>query len=147
MNGGYNELMFEDKAGGELLHMRAEKDMTTRVNHDQSLSIGRHRMESVVGNDSESINGNQAHNVDGTKQSTVGQDEMSSILGNLIHLTGADRVLQTVGNSVSQAATHAISSDQGTTLTVGSSMIHIGPDSITIQSPKLLLNPGDSGGA
>jgi type VI secretion system secreted protein VgrG len=146
-NGGYNELMFEDKSGNELLHMRAEKDMTTRVNHDQSLSIGRHRLESVIGNDSESINGNQSHNVDGTKQSTIGQDEMSSILGNLIHLTGADRVLQTVGSSVSQAASHAITSDQGTTLTVGSSMIHIGPDSITIQSPKLLLNPGDSGGA
>jgi type VI secretion system secreted protein VgrG len=143
-NGGYNELMFEDKAGKELLHMRAEKDMTTRVNHDQALSVGRHRMETVSGNDSESVAGSQSHNVDGTKASTVGQDEMASILGNLTSMTGADRVLKTVGASVSQALSHAITSDQGTTITVGSSMIHIGPDSIVIQTPKLLLNPGDS---
>jgi type VI secretion system secreted protein VgrG len=146
-NGGYNELMFEDKAGNELLHMRAEKDMTTRVNHDQALSVGRHRLESVAGNDREAVLGDQSHSVDGMKQSMVGQDEMSSILGSLIHLTGADRVLQTTGSSSSQAATHAIVSDQGTTLTVGNSMIHIGPDSITIQSPTLLLNPGETGGA
>jgi len=139
--GGYNELMFEDSAGNELLHMRAEKDMTTRVNHDQASSVGRHRTDAIVGNDREAIGGNQVHSVDGDKLSQIGQNEGASILGDLTSMTGGDRVLQTVGNSISQALTHAITSDSGTVISVGSSRIEIGPDSITIQTPKLFLNP------
>jgi type VI secretion system secreted protein VgrG len=143
-NGGYNELMFEDLAGSELLHMRAQKDMTTLVNHDQTSNIGRHRSATVQSNDSEMVGGNQRQNISGIKTSTVGQDEIASILGNLISMAGADRVLKTIGASISQALSHKIDSEQGTTITVGSSMIHIGPDSIVIQSPKVLLNPGES---
>jgi type VI secretion system secreted protein VgrG len=141
-SGGYNELMFEDKAGAELLHMRAEKDMTTRVNHDQQSSVGRHRTDAVAGNDQESVDGDQRHAVAGTKASQVGQDELASILGNLISMAGGERVLKTLGASISQALSHQIESEQGTTISVGQSMIHIGPDSIIIQSPKVLLNPG-----
>ena len=143
-NGGFNEFMMEDKAGSELLRMRAEKDMKTRVNNDQQSSIGRHRSDSVEGNDRETVAGNQNHNVDGNKSSTVGKDEIASILGNLISMAGGERVMQTIGSFVSQALSHSISSQTGTTISVGSSMIHIGPDSIVIQSPKVLLNPGES---
>jgi type VI secretion system secreted protein VgrG len=67
---------------------------------------------------------------------------MQSVMGMFTSLASMDRVLQTSGSSSSQAQNHSISSDQGTTLTVGNSMIYIGPDSIIIQSPKVLLNPG-----
>ena len=137
-NGGYNELMFEDKAGQELLHMRAEKDMTTKVNNDQSSNVGNNRTDAITANDQESVGGNQQHSVDGNKTTQVAQNETS--------MTGGDRMLQTIGQSLSQALSHAITSQQGTTLTVGSSSIFIGPDSITIQTPKLLLNPGQGGG-
>ena len=143
-NGGYNELMFEDKAGGELLRMRAEKDMASRINNDQQSSIGRHRTDTIGGNDSEAVAGNQSHDVDGTKASTVGQDELASILGNLISMAGGDRVLKTLGASIAQALSHQIQSETGTTISVGQSMIHIGPDSIVIQTPQLFLNPGDA---
>ena len=43
--------------------------------------------------------------------------------------------------------THQITSEKGTTITVGASTIHIGPDSIVIQSPKVLLNPGEDAAA
>ena len=146
-NGGYNELMFEDKAGGELLRMRAEKDMASRINNDKQTSVGRHRSDAVGGNDKETVSGDQSHNVDGGKTSTVGKDEMSSIMGNLTSLTGGARALQTTGASTSQALSHQITSEQGTTISVGQSMIYIGPDSIVIQSPTLLLNPGASAAA
>jgi type VI secretion system secreted protein VgrG len=146
-NGGYNELMFEDKAGSELLRMRAEKDMASRINHDQTSSIGRNRSDAIGGNDAETVSGNQSHNVDGTKASTVGQDELASIVGSLLSMAGGERVLQTLGASISQALTHQIASQQATTITVGQSMIHIGPDSIVIQTPKLFLNPGDAAAA
>ena len=37
--GGYNEIMFEDKAGSELVRMQAEKDMTLLVKNDQTNTI------------------------------------------------------------------------------------------------------------
>lgn len=140
--GGFNELMFEDKAGSELLRMRAEKDMLQRVNHDKDTSVGSNRSDSIEGNDKESVNGDQTHAVDGNKASMVGQDEIAKILGDLISMAGGQRVLKTLGDHISQALTHTISSDESTTISVGQSTIHIGPDSIIINSPKLLLNPG-----
>ena len=141
-NGGFNELMFEDMAGSELLRMRAEKDMTSRVNHDQQLSVGRNRSDSIEANDKETVAGDQRHNVDGNKLSTIGKDEVASILGNLTSMTGGDRVLKTVGSSAAQALSHSIESATETTISVGESVIKITPDSITIQSAKILLNPG-----
>jgi hypothetical protein len=59
------------------------------------------------------------------------------VFGNIISMAGGQRVLETVGELVSSALSHRISSQVGTTLSVGASMIHIGPDSIVIQSPKI----------
>ena len=140
--GGYNMLMFEDKAGSEEIRTRAEKDMNTRVNNDKTLSVGRHRKMEITGNDKEAVKGNQQNSVFGTMKSAVGVDKIASVVGNLLSMTGGQRVLQTIGSFVTNALTHSITSQQGTTLTVGASMIHIAPDSIVIQTPKLFLNPG-----
>jgi type VI secretion system secreted protein VgrG len=141
--GGFNEMMFEDKAGQELVRMRAEKDMTTRVNNNQDLSVGANRKDTIEGFDKEHVQKDQTHTVDGNKMTQVGMDQITSILGNMLKMTGGDQVLQTIGQYASQALAHQISSEKGTTLTVGSSVIHIGPDSIVIHTPKLLLNPGE----
>ena len=77
----------------------------------------------------------------------TGADFMQSVMGMFTSLASADRMERTEGSSTAHAQTHCISSEQGTTLTVGSSMIHIGPDFIIIQTPKLLLNPGEPAAA
>lgn len=141
--GGFNELMMEDKLGEELLRMRAEKDYSTRVNHDKSTSIGRHRSASIDANDKESVGGNQLKSVLGQMKSMVGADKIGSVLGSLLSSAGGQRILQTVGDCVSSALSHRMTSKTGTTLVVGSSMIHMTPDAIIIQTPKLLLNPGE----
>jgi type VI secretion system secreted protein VgrG len=143
-NGGYNEIMFEDKAGGELVHMRAQRNMTTQVNKDHMSTIGSNRSTSIGKHEHKLVGGNQSQSVQGSNSSMTGADFMQSVMGMFTSMASMDRVLQTSGNSSSQAQNHNISSDQGTTLTVGNSMIYIGPDSIIIQSPKVLLNPGES---
>jgi type VI secretion system secreted protein VgrG len=140
--GGYNLMMFEDKAGSEELRIRAEKDQNTRVNNDKTLSVGRHRMMDVSGNDKESVDGTQTNSVGGLMKSMVGDDKMASVVKDFLSMTGGQRVMQTKGDFASTAKTHRISSDESITISVGSSMIHITPDSIIIQTPKLLLNPG-----
>ncbi len=140
--GGFNMMMFEDKAGSEELRIRAEKDQNTRVNNDKTLSVGRHRKMDISGNDKESVDGTQTNSVMGMMKSAVGADKIASVVGILLSSAGGQRILKTIGDFASSAKNHRISSDEGTTISVGSSMIHIGPDSIIIQTPKLLLNPG-----
>ena len=141
--GGYNELMFEDMAGKELIRTRAEKDMTTRVNNDKSTSIGHDRSATIDNNDKETVKGNQRNNVFKNMISSIGKDQLTSVLGNLVSAAGKERILQTLGNFISDALTHKINSKEGTTITVGKSTIHLGPDSIVINTPKLFLNPGE----
>jgi type VI secretion system secreted protein VgrG len=133
--GGYNLFMFEDKAGSEEIRVRAEKDMNSRINNDTTTSIGRHRKTNVEGNDKEIVEGTQ-------KEGVIG-DKLGQVLGNLMQMTNGQRILATVKDFVSSALSHRISSEVGTTITVGQSMIHISPDSIVIQTPKLFLNPGE----
>lgn len=140
--GGYNEIMFEDRAGNELVHMRAQKNMTTLVNHDHMSTIGNNRSTLVIKHETKNVGGSQSNSIQGSNTVMTGKDFMESVFGDFSSTASKDRVLHTSGDSSSQAQNHTISSDQSTTLTVGNSMIHIGPDSIIIQSPKVLLNPG-----
>jgi type VI secretion system secreted protein VgrG len=145
--GGYNEIMFEDQAGGELVHMRAQRNMTTQVNNDHMSNIGANRSTAISKHESKTVGGNEDHSIQGSHTSQTGGDLMESVIGTFTSLASSDRILQTSGTSSAQAQTHCITSDQGTTLTCGSSMIHIGPDSITIQAARINLNPGDTAAA
>lgn len=140
--GGFNELMFEDKAGKELVNIQAEKDMKTLVKHDDDKVVGRHRSAQIKGNDSEQVTGNQRASVLGQVMESVGGDKLAGVLGNLVSQVGKERIMKTIGEFASAAKAHRISSQEGTTLSVGQSMIHMTPDAIVLQSPKILLNPG-----
>ena len=65
--GGYNEIMFEDKAGQELVNMQAEKDLHKLVKNDEQMEI-RHDRTKLVKNDEKS-------QVDNDRSRRVGHDE------------------------------------------------------------------------
>jgi type VI secretion system secreted protein VgrG len=48
--GGYNELSIEDRAGMELIHLRAQRDMEQKVGNDSRLDVGNERRETIEGN-------------------------------------------------------------------------------------------------
>ncbi|PMX04310.1 type VI secretion system tip protein VgrG [Pseudomonas sp. FW215-R2] len=47
--GGYNELTLEDRAGQELVYLRAQRDMERQILHDSRLEVGRDRWENIQG--------------------------------------------------------------------------------------------------
>lgn len=141
--GGFNELMFEDAAGKELIRMRAEKDWKTLVNNDVETNIGNKRTTTVQSDDKETVNGNQTKSVLGNLAQTIASEAMQQVMSNAASFVGGHRLASTTGNSASTANAHSITSEQGTLLQVGSSTIYIGPDAVIIQSPKVLLNPGE----
>jgi type VI secretion system secreted protein VgrG len=67
----FNEIRFEDKKGLEELHMQAEKDMSTLVKHDQSLTVGADRSMTVEGNRSATVKKDDAVTIEGEHHLTV----------------------------------------------------------------------------
>jgi len=79
--GGYNEIMFEDEAGKELVHIRAERDLTRLVRHDENITIGNDR-DLVVGRNLSKRVAESEREVTGMNRSmTVGGDLATDIDG------------------------------------------------------------------
>lgn len=117
--GGYNELMFEDKAGSELVNFQAQKDhhllikndrqklvqhdQSDRIDHDAKHSVG-HNLDEDVGNNktvkvgvdqTTNIGSNDTETVGKNRSLTVGIDETIGIGSNSTETIGANHT-QTV---------------------------------------------------
>ena len=120
--GGYNELLFEDKAAAELLSLRAQKDYKLHALHDSQINIDNDQVE-VVGHD-ETINiGNDRTETVGHDETiTIGNDRTETVVNNETISIGVDRT-ETVGSN------ETISIGVDRTETVGSNeTISIGVD-------------------
>ncbi|WP_438007451.1 type VI secretion system tip protein TssI/VgrG [Sorangium sp. So ce321] len=69
---GYNEIMFEDKAGSELVRMQAEKDLHKLVKNDQETTIGRDRTTGIGNNEDVTVGNNATKNVLNSLREAVG---------------------------------------------------------------------------
>jgi type VI secretion system secreted protein VgrG len=137
--GGYNELMFEDAAGRELMRLQAEKDFTGLVKNDARMNIQHDRTINVGNNDNESVFKDQTVKVGQNRRVRVKEAQQHSI--------GKDIVQQSVEGQTLQMSKKQIMhfSEEAITLAVGTaSFIHIAPDKIVIQSALVHINPGNA---
>ncbi len=128
-NGGYNEMMFEDKQGQELLRMQAEKDLHKLVKNDENVNIGNDRTSSIGNDESRSI----------------GNDAMKQVMNNMSEMIGMNRT-RGVGNDENVQ----IGRNQSTTvgekieITCGKSKLTMDKDgNITLQGTKILVGGSD----
>ena len=84
--GGYNELMFEDAAGNELVRIQAEKDLHKLVKNDEQVTIGHDRTKLVKNNEDVTIGKNL------TKQVVENEREVTGI--NRTVVVGVNRSTQ-----------------------------------------------------
>jgi len=106
---GFNELRFEDAAGGEEVYLHAQKDWNIEVLNDRTQSIG-HDHKHTVGND-------ETMEVKHNRERKVGKDESIGI--------GANQAI-TVGGG------HTVAVDKDDSLTVkGAQSITVSKDSTT----------------
>jgi type VI secretion system secreted protein VgrG len=132
----HNALRFDDAIGAEQLWMQAERNMDVHVKHDDSQTIGNDRHISVGGHHTESIKKNVTLTVDGGQKETIKHDMALNITEGKQEVTVKGDITVT-----SEAGAVSISSPDKITLTVGGSSITMTPDSVTIVSPKIDLNP------
>ena len=117
-----NEIRFEDKGGVEELFIHAERDMNSRVRFDETRHVG-HNQDRRVGLD-------RTTNIGRDNSFTVGRDDTNTIVGHRgTHVQKTDTLV--VNNALH------IESKESITIRVKQSVIVIGPNSITIQSPTV----------
>ena len=69
----YNEIMFEDKKGAEVVSIHAERNMSTSVEVDQSLSVGHDRSSTVNNDDTLVVYGHRKTEITKTLTQAVAQ--------------------------------------------------------------------------
>jgi type VI secretion system secreted protein VgrG len=87
----FNEIRFEDEKGREELHMQAERDMSTHVKHDQSLTVDVNRTIAV--------GADEATTVHGKRTTTVKKDDKKTVHGSEITTVDLNRALIITGES------------------------------------------------
>ncbi|MFO1106717.1 MAG: type VI secretion system tip protein TssI/VgrG [Amaricoccus sp.] len=91
--GGYNELMFEDKAGEELVNFQAQKDHALLVKHDRSKHVGHDQSDRIDNDAKQSVGVDLDEDVGNNKTTKVGVDRTVSIGSNDTESVGKNRSL------------------------------------------------------
>ncbi|MBZ9973978.1 type VI secretion system tip protein VgrG [Mesorhizobium sp. BR-1-1-10] len=94
--GGYNELMFEDKAGSELVNFQAQKDHHLLIKHDRNKTVQHDQSDRIDHDAKHSVGHNLDEDVGNNKTVKVGVDQTTNIGSNDTETVGANRSL-TVG--------------------------------------------------
>ena len=99
-SGGFNEIMFEDLKGSELVYVQAEKNLRKLVKNDETITIGNNRKKLVKGNETETTagnrtevtGGNRTEITDGDRTTVIGGTLSTRVVSDEIELTRGDRL-------------------------------------------------------
>ncbi len=132
----YNEIMFEDKAGKELLRIQAQRDKVELVKNDSTTTVKRDRRLVVERDDHTRVHRNQTLFVD--------QDRTVSVLGEERRVIDKD-FLQTCreGSQIFRSKQIFVSeAEKAIVLNCGASWLIMTPQCIVVESPRTFINPG-----
>ena len=77
--GGYNELMFEDKAGSELVNFQAQKDHNLLIKNDRTKLVQHDQSDRIDHDAKHSVGHNLDEDVGNNKTVKVGVDQTTNI--------------------------------------------------------------------
>jgi type VI secretion system secreted protein VgrG len=95
---GFNEIMFEDLKGKELVYMQAQKNLRKLVKNDETITVGHNRQKLVLMNETETTGLNRTE-VTGVNRTEITGVNRTTIIGaNKTKLVGGDETEKTDGN-------------------------------------------------
>jgi len=104
-NSTYNLLLFEDKAGEELVHMRAQLDHKLHVLRDSQVNIDRNETMVIGVDRDETVGHNDTIRIGNDRTETVGHDEKIDIGNNRTETVGNNEDI-TIGNNRTEKVGH-----------------------------------------
>ncbi|MBZ9747573.1 type VI secretion system tip protein VgrG [Mesorhizobium sp. CO1-1-7] len=96
--GGYNELMFEDKAGSELVNFQAQKDHHLLIKHDRNKTVQHDQSDRIDHDAKHSVGHNLDEDVGNNKTVKIGVDQTTNIGSNDSETVGKNRSLTVMAN-------------------------------------------------
>jgi len=96
--GGFNELMFEDLKGKELVYLQAEKNLRKPVKNDETMTIGRDRKKLVKNDELETTKRHRVEVTGGNRTEITGGNRATAIEKSRDHQVGGDELLRTNGS-------------------------------------------------
>ncbi|RWP27336.1 type VI secretion system tip protein TssI/VgrG [Mesorhizobium sp.] len=130
--GGYNELMFEDKAGSELVNFQAQKDHNLLIKNDRTKLVQHDQSDRIDHDAKHSVGHNLDEDVGNNKTVKVGVDQTTDIGNNDTETVGVNRSLtvgsnETIGIGANSSETIGIAHTQTVgavqTVTVGAARV------------------------
>jgi type VI secretion system secreted protein VgrG len=163
----YNEIMFEDLKGSELIRTHAEKDQLLEVENDRTVIVGHDESIKVENDRTENVKRNETVTVEGARKHYVAGEEQLQADGDL-HLTASMNQNEKVGMSYSRQVgvntydktgmnyamdagmmihlkagmTAVIEAGMGLTIKSSGGSIDINPMGIFIQGNLVFINSG-----
>ncbi|MHC8364290.1 type VI secretion system tip protein TssI/VgrG [Pseudomonas sp. ZT5P21] len=134
--GGYNELSMDDRAGDELVHLRAQRDMEQKVGHDSRIEVGNDRRETVRGNSFTVVEGEEHRTIGADSKVQLNANEYRQVASDTHTQVGETFVLE-VGEATHIKAGTNIELRAGGTLT-----LKAGGQSVTITSEGIFSSSG-----
>ena len=95
---GFNEIMFEDLKGKELVYVQAEKNLRKLVKNDETITVGNNRQKYVVVNELETTGANRTEVTGQNRTEVTGQNRATVIGGNREKLVIGNETEKTCGN-------------------------------------------------
>jgi type VI secretion system secreted protein VgrG len=103
---GFNEIMFEDLAGKELVYVQAQKNLRKLVKNDETITVGNNRRKLVKNDETETVGGNRTEVTRGSrteitkgKRTTIiGGDKIELVKGSDTGRTEGDLLLRVGGD-------------------------------------------------
>ena len=118
--GGYNELRIEDRKGAEEIYLRAQRDWTQHVLHDQQVQVDNQRRVRVGGESHHELQGEEQRITHGNRLTELKQDD---------HLVVGGSQQMRAGRTIHIGAGQSVVIDAGATVT-----IQAGGQSITLSA-------------
>jgi type VI secretion system secreted protein VgrG len=135
--GGFNELMFEDAVGRELMRLQGEKDFSGLIKNDSTLHVG-HDHKTTIDHD-------QVLEVKNDQGTIIGHDQTLGVSNDQWVRVGRSIVQQAVeGQTFLQSKERfTIKSETEIMIQVGPSSIFLSHEGICIQGPRVKINPDE----
>jgi type VI secretion system secreted protein VgrG len=133
--GGYNELRIEDRKGAEEIYLRAQRNWTQHVLHDQRVQVDHERSIVVAGLSRHELKDGEQRITAGRRQVEVRQDDHLLVTGDR-HIRVANQAVNAAGGfHVSAGRQIVLESGASATIQAGGHWINIGPGGIFSSVP------------
>jgi type VI secretion system secreted protein VgrG len=153
-SGGFNEIMFEDRKGQELVWEHAQKNRRRLVKHDETITVGHDRQKLVKNDEHEKTLGYLKVYVGKDHDIVVKKDKRERVEGNS-HLTVWGKRNQKVGGTHSLAVdgdrhekvgkNHALAAGEEIHLAAGTSLVIEAARDLTLKGPGGFIRIDQSG--